>query len=142
MRIRQRKELKILLAASANSGIVGAVENAQVALGVDEYDCLSPALNCLHEIKLQVVSLACARSTRYQHVAFEIADREEDRRFLTTANGMKGRYAARVARLPLGSDQRLTVAFRRNYLVRVLRVPGKSVPHVLHLVLVREPRQF
>ncbi len=61
MRMGQRKELKILLTAGANSGIVGAVENAQVALGVDEYDCFSAALNCLHEIKLKVVRLARPR---------------------------------------------------------------------------------
>ena len=35
---RQGKELKVLLAASANSGIVGAVENAQVALGINDQE--------------------------------------------------------------------------------------------------------
>ncbi len=75
-------------------------------------------------------------------MAFEISDRQENRRFLTTANGMNGRYATRVARLTLGSGECLAVAFSRKNLVRALRVPGKSVPHVLHLVLVREPRKF
>src|SRR5947207_1286188 len=123
MRIRQRKKLKILLAASANSGIVGTVENAQVALGIDEYDCFSAALNCLHEIKLQVIGLACARSTRYQHVAFEIVDRQENWSFLATADGMNDRHAARVARLTLASNERLTVTFSREHFVRMLRIP-------------------
>src|SRR5438552_3494070 len=85
----------------------------------------SPARNCLHEIKLQVVGLCCSRSTRYQHVAFEIADREEVGRFLTTANGMNGRYTARVARLTLGSNEPLTVTFSREHFVRMSRIPGE-----------------
>src|SRR5205807_2008083 len=86
MRIGQRKELKILLTAGANSGVVGAVENAQVALGVDEYDCFSPALNRLHKVKLQVVRLAGTSCSRNQHVAFEIVDRQENWSFLATAD--------------------------------------------------------
>ena len=100
----QRKELKISLAACTNGGIVSAVENAQVALGADEYDRFRAALDRLHQVNLQVMSLAGARRTRYQHVPFEIVERQENRSFLTTANSVKGRHTTGIAGLTLPSD--------------------------------------
>ncbi len=45
------------------------------------------------------MSLSGARRTRYQHVAFEIAERQKNWSLLATADSMNDRYAARVARL-------------------------------------------
>jgi len=101
---RQRKELKIFLAACTNGGIVSAVENAQVAFGINEYDCFRAALNRLHQVKLEVMSLAGARRTLYLHVTFEIAERQENRSFLTTANSVNSRHTTGIAGLTLPSD--------------------------------------
>src|SRR5262249_48297751 len=113
------------------------MENIQVAFGIDENDSLITALNRLHEVKLQIVSLTRARCTRHQHVTFEIVQREENRCFFTLSNRMKRSYATEIARSTLVARQRLTFTLRRQYFVGVLWVPCEAVSHVLHLVLLR-----
>ncbi len=121
---------------------MGTVEDAWVALGIDEYDRFRAALNGLHKVKLQVVRLAGTSCSRNQHVAFEIAERQENGGFLATADSVNDRYAARVARLTLGFSKRLTVTFSREHFVGVLRIPRETMPHVLHLALLREARKL
>src|SRR5438067_1170509 len=108
------------------------MENIQVAFGIDENDGIVTALNRLHEIKLQIVSLTRARCTRHQHMTFEIVQREKDGCFFVLSNRMKRSYPTKIARPTLAPRQLLTFTLRGQYFIGAQRAPCETVSHVLH----------
>src|SRR5581483_661942 len=101
-RERKGKEYEVLFAPGPNGSIVSTVQDRQVSLGINEDDCLLPALNCLHQIELQVMRLAGASGAGHEHVAFEVAERNENWLFVLKAYRMKNPNSTKISwRSPL-----------------------------------------
>ena len=74
VRERKREEQKVFFASGPDCCVIGAMEDIQIAFGVDEDDGLIPALYRLHNVELQIVGLACAGRSGDEHVPFKITE--------------------------------------------------------------------
>src|SRR5215471_10481785 len=99
------------------------MENLQVTLRIDKDYGLVASFNCLYDIELQVVSLACTSRPRDQHVPFEVTQREKDWLFLVAPNRVKSRHAAGIAWPSFAPRNQLALSLGCQYFIGTFRTP-------------------
>src|SRR5438105_4034046 len=140
MRKGKREEQEVFFATGPDGCVIGAMQHLQIALGVDEDDGLVTALYGLHNVELQIVGLARASRSGYEHVPFEITEGNKDRLFLLSTDCVKRRHPAKVSRAT-AARCRFTATLNSEHLVCAFGVPQKAVPQVLHLGSSRQLRE-